>query len=94
MEMDDKAVFHRLTQARTGNAAAKELIERIVSDGSLKAELSQHYFGEPGRIEEDIKPLLHSVSNGGSPSEWQRGRMLSRPDHGFIVDLERVMAQT
>ena len=92
MEMDDRAVFHKLTQARTGNAAAKELIERIVSDGSLKAELSQHYFGEPGR-EEDIKPLLHSVSNGGSPAEWQRERVLSRPDHGFIVDLEHAMAQ-
>ena len=91
VEMDDKDAFHRLLQARTQNPDAKALIERILADQSLKPVLSTHYFDVADRIH-DIKELLHSLSNGGSPVTWQRDRGLRRTDHKFVVDLERIMS--
>ena len=92
VEMDDKAAFHKLLQARTQCSEAKALIERILSDPTLLEELSQHYFEVPDRTE-DIKTLLHRVSNGGSADEWQTEKKLARPNHAYIVSLCKAMSQ-
>ena len=92
LEMDDKAAFHKLLQARTQCPEAKDIIERIVSDPAFLEELSQHYFDGGGR-REDIKVLLHKVSNGGSADEWQTERKMARPNHAYIVSLCRAMSQ-
>ena len=99
-EMDDKLLhgrlrasdaFHKLLQARTRNTEAKALIERIIVDPELKSVLSKHYFDASDRIV-DVKELLHSISNGGSPVTWQKDRGLRRTDHKFVIDLQRVMS--
>ena len=92
VEMDDKAAFHKLLQARTQCSEAKALIERILSDPTLLEEVSQHYFEVSDRTE-DIKTLLHRVSNGGSADEWQTEKMLARPNHAYIVSLCKAMSQ-
>ena len=86
------AAFHKLLQARTQCSEAKALIERILSDPTLLEELSQHYFDASGRTE-DIKTLLHRVSNGGSADEWQTEKKLARPNHAYIVSLCKAMSQ-
>ena len=82
----------KLLQARTQNQEAKAVIEALVSDASLKPTLSQHYFGDRDHVEQ-IKTLLHSMSNGGSPDEWRREHGAFHADPAFIVTLHRVMAE-
>ena len=66
--------FHKLLHARTTNQEARQVSERLINDRALKTELSRHYFDADDR-EKDIKTLLHRVSNGGSPREWQRSSL-------------------
>ena len=42
---------------------------------------------------EDIKTLLHRVSNGGSADEWQTEKKLARLNHAYIVSLCKAMSQ-
>ena len=44
VEMDDKDAFHKLLQSRTASPVAKQAIDRIIADPTLKEELSRHYF--------------------------------------------------
>ena len=88
LEMDDKDAFHKLLQARATNQEAKRVIERLTSDVSLRAELSRYYFDADDR-EKDIKTLLHRVSNGGAPREWQQSHGIDRSNHIFVKDLQR-----
>ena len=90
VEMDDKDAFHKLLQARTRNNEARELIERIITDSDLKPMLSQHYFDAGDRVD-DIKTLLHSISNGGTSAQWQSDCGLRRTDHKLVVQLQQVM---
>ncbi len=91
--MDDKGAFHKLLQSATRNGEAKMLIEQILSDEALKPSLSTYYFGTPDRVS-DIKALLHSVSNSGTPDEWRREcGASSHDDPSFVLDLQRVMSE-
>ena len=92
MEMDDKDAFHKLLQARTTNQEAIGVVQRLTTDPLLRAELSRHYFDADDQ-EKQIKPLLHRVSNGGAPREWQRSHGISRADHTFVLDLQRTTSE-
>ena len=69
-EADDEHAFHKLVQSLTINPEARELIERIVTDASLKVELSKHYFADEAHTTE-VKQLLHAMSNGGAVGTWR-----------------------
>ena len=74
------------------NQEAKQVIERLTNDPSLKSELSRHYFDADDR-EKEIKTLLHRVSNGGAPAEWQRSHGIDCADHSFVLDLQRTTSE-
>ena len=71
VEMDDENAFHKLLQGLTCNERAKAMIERVVSDRSLKPHLSRHYFGNEDHTLE-VKRLLHALSNGGTVDAWKK----------------------
>ena len=92
-EMDDKDAFHKLLHSLTENRRAKELIERIIGDASLKPALSEHYFGTADRVG-DIKALLHSMSNGGAPDTWRREcGATTHDDPPFVKELQDAMGE-
>ena len=92
-EMDDKDAFHKSLHSLTSNGGAKQLIDRILGDWSLKPSLSAHYFGTPNRVGY-IKALLHSVSNGGTPDTWRREcGVTSQDDPPFVIELRRAMGE-
>ena len=94
IELDDNNAFHRLLHARTRNEKAKVLIERIVSDATLKAELASHYFGRcDSTVLEKIKKLLHAMSNEGLPRTWREENNIppSVIEHPFVVDFAEAM---
>jgi len=93
-EADDEHAFHKLLQSLTTNAQARELIERMVTDPSLKVEVSKHYFADETHTTE-VKQLLHAMSNGGAVATWRAKHLVRAAvaEHEFIGSFAEAMDQ-
>ena len=71
-----------------------ELIERIVTDTSLKVELSKHYFADVAHTDE-VKQLLHAMSNGGAIRTWRAKRRVGARvvEHHLLCRFAEAMDQ-
>ena len=96
VELDDKDAFHRLLQAKTSNAAAKERIETLITDASLKPDIAAHYFGQANEAAiAKVKKLLHALSNEGSVRTWrdEHNVPIEIDEHSFVVDFAERMRE-
>ena len=96
VELDDKDAFHRLLQAKTSNAAAKERIDTLIIDASLKPDIAAHYFGQANEAAiAKVKKLLHALSNEGSVRTWrdEHNVPIEIDEHSFVVDFAERMRE-
>ena len=93
-EADDEHAFRMLLQSLPRIPHAVELIERIVTDTSLKVDLSKHYFADEEHTDE-VKQLLHAMSNGGAVGTWRANHRVGETiaDHDFITRFGEAMDQ-